>query len=285
MNPAATIAIRSSCSWNSGTPSVRARIGSSDGCGYAHRLAPGAPLQIRMHHLPDDRPGPDDRHLDDEVVEASRACSRGSVAICARDSTWKTPIVSASCSMLVDGRIVRRQMREIDDRTLDRGAREVARSACRLCVLAVSASIVVSPFTSVERVLQHRHHAEAEQIDLDDPHVGAVVLVPLHDDAAGHAGVLERHDGVELALADHHAAGMLAEMPRQILHLAPEPREQPDALGVRASRPTAAQVARQRVGRIDELEVVHHLREPIDLRRLERRAPSRLRAPRCGRDR
>src|SRR4029450_6873175 len=33
LNPAATIAIRSSCSWKSGTPRVRARIGSSDGCG------------------------------------------------------------------------------------------------------------------------------------------------------------------------------------------------------------------------------------------------------------
>ena len=33
LNPAATMAIRNSCSWNSGTPSVRARIGSSDGCG------------------------------------------------------------------------------------------------------------------------------------------------------------------------------------------------------------------------------------------------------------
>ena len=65
----------------------------------AHRLAPRAPVQIRMHHLPDDRPGPDDRHLHDEVVEAASGLSRGSVAICARDSTWKTPIVSASCSI------------------------------------------------------------------------------------------------------------------------------------------------------------------------------------------
>ena len=31
VNPATTIAIRSSCSWNSGTPSVRFRIGSSSG--------------------------------------------------------------------------------------------------------------------------------------------------------------------------------------------------------------------------------------------------------------
>ena len=33
VKPAATIAMRRSCSWKSGTPSVRSRIGSSDGCG------------------------------------------------------------------------------------------------------------------------------------------------------------------------------------------------------------------------------------------------------------
>ena len=40
---------------------------------------------------------------------------RGSVAICARDSTWNTPIVSASCSIAVDLRVVRRQVGEIED--------------------------------------------------------------------------------------------------------------------------------------------------------------------------
>ena len=35
-------------------------------------LAPGAAVQVRMHHLPDDRARADDRHLDDEVVEARR---------------------------------------------------------------------------------------------------------------------------------------------------------------------------------------------------------------------
>jgi len=33
LKPAATIAMRSSCSWKSGTPSVRDRIGSRLGCG------------------------------------------------------------------------------------------------------------------------------------------------------------------------------------------------------------------------------------------------------------
>ena len=74
--------------------------------------------------------------------------------------------------------------------------------------------------------------------------------------------------GVELPLADHHAARMLAEMPRQILHLAPEAREQPHAIRVQIEA-DRRQLARQRIGRIDELEVVHHLRQPIDLHRIE----------------
>ena len=47
-----------------------------------------------MHHVALDRAGPDDRHLDHQVVE-QRGRSRGSMAIWARDSIWNTPIVSA----------------------------------------------------------------------------------------------------------------------------------------------------------------------------------------------
>ena len=39
---ATAIAMRRSCSWKSGTPSVRERMGSSEGCAY-DRLAPRAP--------------------------------------------------------------------------------------------------------------------------------------------------------------------------------------------------------------------------------------------------
>ena len=116
----------------------------------------------------------------------------------------------------------------------------------------------------LNRILQYGHHAEAEQIDLDDPHVGAVILVPLHDHTAGHRCRLERHHRIELALADHHAAGMLPEMPRQILDPSPQVREYPHA------RPLWRETHRSEVSleclvRIDKLEVVHRLREPVDL--------------------
>ena len=67
-NPATTIAIRRSCSWNSGTPSVRSSTGSSADADRSPALAAPA-LEIGMHHVADDRAGADDRDLDDEVVE------------------------------------------------------------------------------------------------------------------------------------------------------------------------------------------------------------------------
>ncbi len=69
-----------------------------------------------------------------------------------------------------------------------------------------------------EAILQHGHHAESEQIDFDDLHVGAIFLVPLNYGAAGHGGRFDRHHGIELAAADHHASRVLPEMARQILH-------------------------------------------------------------------
>src|SRR5262249_60314468 len=99
-------------------------------------------------------------------------------------------------------------------------------------------------------------------------HLGAVVLVPLDDDAAGHGRVFERDDGVELSLADHHPAGMLAEMAREIEHLVPDLREQADAARVHVEA-DRRHLPRQRLARVDELEVVTHLRERYALRVIE----------------
>ena len=49
--------------------------------------------QIRMHHIALDRPRTHDRHLNHQVIEFSGR-SRGSMFICARDSTWNTPMES-----------------------------------------------------------------------------------------------------------------------------------------------------------------------------------------------
>ena len=47
VNPAATMAIRRSCSWKSGTPSVRSRIGSRRRVRVLDRLAPVPPVEDR----------------------------------------------------------------------------------------------------------------------------------------------------------------------------------------------------------------------------------------------
>src|SRR5688572_21045622 len=69
----------------------------------------------------------------------------------------------------------------------------------------------------LDGIFEYSHHAEAKQVDLDDAHVGAVVLVPLDDGSAGHCGRLERHDRIELALADDHSSRVLPQMAWQIL--------------------------------------------------------------------
>ena len=70
----------------------------------------------------------------------------------------------------------------------------------------------------VEAVVQRGQHAQAEQVDLDQAGVGAVVLVPLQHGAARHPGPLHRAHLPHRPVADHHAARVDAQVPRQPLH-------------------------------------------------------------------
>ena len=78
--------------------------------------------------------------------------------------------------------------------------------------------IVVVIVDQFDGIFEDSHHSEAEQVDFDDAHVGAVFLVPLNDYAAWHARGFEGDDGIELSLADDHAAGVLAKMAGHVLH-------------------------------------------------------------------
>ncbi len=62
------------------------------------RLLAVAPPQVRVHRAALDRAGADERDLDHEVVEGARAAAAAACAICARLSTWNTPMVSAAQS-------------------------------------------------------------------------------------------------------------------------------------------------------------------------------------------
>jgi hypothetical protein len=116
-----------------------------------------------------------------------------------------------------------------------------------------------------ERVLERREHAEAEQVDLDDAEIGAVLLVPLHDAAADHRRRLDRHHLVEPAGRDHDAARVLPEMPRQAAHAAHEVLQRGDLRrgGVDAGR------AQRRVGAAAVVRVLDALEQRGDpLRRV-----------------
>ena len=97
----------------------------------------------------------------------------------------------------------------------------VARSICVAAVLA----------DQVDRVVQGAEHAEPEQVELHQPGGGAVVLVPLQHAALVHPAPLDRADLDHRAVADHHPAGMDAEVARGVLDLE---REVDHRLGDRA---------------------------------------------------
>ena len=81
-----------------------------------------------------------------------------------------------------------------------------------------------------KRIFQHCHHSQSQQIDFHDAHVRAIFFVPLHHNAPRHRGGLQRHNGIELSLANHHAAGMLPQMSRQILNFLTQFKEFLDAM-------------------------------------------------------
>src|SRR5579863_177861 len=150
-----------------------------------------AAAHVRVHHFAHDGSRADDGHLHDEVVEAHWRVVRDGGHLRAAFHLEHADCVSVA-ERLIDEWIFR-QCGEVD------GFAVVARD-------------------ELERILEHGHHAKAEQIDLDEAEVGTVFLVPLDDGAAGHGGALDGDDAIEHACADDHAAGVLAEMAREILH-------------------------------------------------------------------
>ena len=84
----------------------------------------------------------------------------------------------------------------------------------KLCEVDLDALVAAN---QGDRLLECGEHAEAEQVDLDDAQVRAVVLIPLHYASARHRGGLDRNDFVEAARGDHDPAAVLAEMTGQAL--------------------------------------------------------------------
>ena len=68
-------------------------------------------------------------------------------------------------------------------------------------------------------VVQRREHAEPEHVELHQTDCRAVVLVPLQHAAVLHARPLHRAHVGDGPVADHHAAGVDAHVPRQVRDL------------------------------------------------------------------
>ncbi len=71
----------------------------------------------------------------------------------------------------------------------------------------------------VDAQVEGGEHAQAEEVDLDQADGGAVVLVPLENAPVLHAAPLDGADLDDRPVADDHAAGVDAEMPREALDL------------------------------------------------------------------
>ena len=123
----------------------------------------------------------------------------------------------------------------------------------------------------LDAALDRREHPQPQQVDLQQAGVGAGVLVPLDDLAAGHR---RRHDRADLDQRlgrDHHPARVLGGVARQPQRLAAELEQRPPA---RRPRPLGAE-RRDQVA----LELARGLVEadrPGDLVDLFGRQPERL---------
>ena len=163
---------------------LQLRMGVRDG--LALHLAP----HVRVHRPALDRPRPDERDLDHEIVEPPRLEAR------------QKPHLRARLHLEDPDRI--RPAQHVVDRGLllrDRIERPLLPRRCA---------------DEIEAVLQSGEHAEPQQIELHEPHPRRIVLVPLDDSALLHARVLDRHDLADGALGEHHAAGVDAEVARRL---------------------------------------------------------------------
>ena len=123
---------------------------------------------------------------------------RGSIDICALDSTWNTPTEFGSAQHLVDRRVLARH-----------GGERVAAAVVAL--------------DQVEPLADGRQHAQRQHIDLEHAQRIDVVLVPFEEGAVLHGAVVDRHGGIEPLAGEHEAADVLGEMPREAEQLARQP--------------------------------------------------------------
>src|SRR5436309_5416620 len=149
-------------------------------------------FQKRIHHLAHNGTRADDRDLNHDVVEAFRTIAWKRRHLCAA-LYLKKPNGIGLLKSFIDFMIILRKQRQIH-------------------------SVAIMLRDQLDAIFEHRHHSQSKQIDFYQPKVRAIFLVPLHDDASGHAGGLERHHTAESPRANDHAGGALAKITWQMLH-------------------------------------------------------------------
>ena len=187
--------------------------------GLAERMLHGRVRQVRrlvavlaphvgVHRAALDRARPDQRDLDHQVVELSRPQSRQGSHLGARLDLEHPDRVGLAEHLVDAGILLRNRVQ--------------------------APALAVVRLDQLEAVPQRRQHAQAEQVELDQAGVRAVVLVPLQHGAARHPRPLHRAHLPHWPVADHHPAGVNAQVPGQPLQL---PGQAGDGLGdTRAGR-------------------------------------------------
>ena len=155
--------------------------------GVVDRLLAFAPAQIRMHHVALDRPRPDDRDLDDEVVEGARLDARQHRHLRAAFDLKHADGVGLA-DHRVGARILGRDGREIEPRALVRGE-------------------------EIEGAAHAAEHAEAEHVDLHEFQGIDVVLVPFDDGAFSIAAGSIGTSSSSRSWVRTKPPGMLRQMP------------------------------------------------------------------------
>ena len=164
-----------------------------------------------MHGAALDRPGPHQRDLHHEVVEALRPRAQQHLHLRARlDLEHADGVRGLDLGVHLGGRRA--------GCARGRGARPWPGSS------------------SVTHDSTADSMPEPEQVDLEEAGVGAGVLVPLADRAPGHRRGLQRHQAVERPVGDHHAAGVLREVAREAGDLARQRRRGRGSAGRRRAR-------------------------------------------------
>ena len=135
-----------------------------------------------------DGAGADERDLHGQIVERLRPQSGQSRQLGA-GFDLEDPDGIGTAEHLVDGCVVVIDLRSVDE---DPG-------------VAVD---------EADHLVQGGEHAQTEQIELDQVHGRAVVLVPLDDGAVAHRRLLDRHDFADGTVGQDHPTGVDAQMAR-----------------------------------------------------------------------